>query len=46
MRRLPIQDALNAKVRDIVGVIETGFFIGMAEMALIAGADGVRRIAR
>ncbi len=47
-RFAPIADpgALNAKVRDVVGVIETGFFIGMAEMALIAGADGVRRIAR
>ena len=42
----PIPDpaTLDTKIRDIVGVIETGFFIGMAEAALIAESNGVRHI--
>jgi ribose 5-phosphate isomerase A len=32
---------LNCRVRDIVGVVETGLFIGMAELALVAGDEGV-----
>jgi ribose 5-phosphate isomerase A len=28
------------------GVIETGFFLGMAELALIAGVDGITRLTR
>ena len=41
----PIPDpaALNTRIRDIVGVVETGLFLGMAELALVAGADGVTR---
>jgi ribose 5-phosphate isomerase A len=35
---------LQAGMIDIVGVIETGFFIGMAEQALIAGAKGIVRL--
>ncbi len=31
-----------AEIRNIVGVVEHGLFLGMAERALIAGADGVR----
>ena len=34
---------LNCRVRDIVGVVETGLFIGMAELALVAGDEGVMR---
>jgi ribose 5-phosphate isomerase A len=30
-----------AEIRSIVGVVEHGLFLGMAEMALVAGADGV-----
>lgn len=33
-----------AEIRSIVGVVEHGLFLGMAERALIAGADGVREI--
>jgi ribose 5-phosphate isomerase A len=41
----PIADAaaLDARLRDIVGVVETGFFIGMAAMALVADGQGVTR---
>lgn len=35
---------LDQAIRRVVGVVETGLFIGMAEMALVAGEDGVRRI--
>jgi ribose 5-phosphate isomerase A len=39
----PIADAkqLNNAIRDIVGVVETGLFIGMADMALVATDSGV-----
>ncbi len=39
----PVADArqLNNAIRDIVGVVETGLFIGMADMALVAGESGV-----
>jgi ribose 5-phosphate isomerase A len=37
---------IHARMTGIVGVIETGFFIGMAEQALIAGAGGVFRLLR
>ncbi len=33
-----------AEIRSIIGVVEHGLFLGMAERALIAGADGVREI--
>jgi ribose 5-phosphate isomerase A len=36
----------HASMIAIVGVIETGFFIGMAEQALIAGAGGIVRLER
>ena len=35
--------ALNRTVQQIVGVVETGLFVGMAELALVAGDDGVTR---
>jgi ribose 5-phosphate isomerase A len=41
----PIPDAaaLEAKLLAIVGVVETGLFIGMAEQALVASAGGIER---
>ncbi len=41
-----IDDAssLNAALGSVAGVVETGLFIGLADGALIAGADGVRRL--
>jgi ribose 5-phosphate isomerase A len=33
-----------AEIRSIIGVVEHGLFLGMAERALIAGLDGVREI--
>ena len=42
----PIGDprALERGMRDIVGVIETGLFLGRAGLAIVAGTDGVREI--
>ncbi len=36
----------DRKLREIVGVVETGLFVGMAELALVAGAEGVSRFQR
>lgn len=33
-----------AEIRSIVGVVEHGLFLGMAEMALVAGENGVREL--
>jgi ribose 5-phosphate isomerase A len=33
-----------AEIRSIIGVVEHGLFLGMAEMALVAGEGGVREI--
>ena len=33
-----------AEIRSIIGVVEHGLFLGMAERALIAGSEGVREI--
>jgi ribose 5-phosphate isomerase A len=38
--------ALERDLDTIVGVVETGLFVGMAAEAFIAGADGVRRLTR
>jgi ribose 5-phosphate isomerase A len=35
--------SLDTQLRALVGVVETGLFIGRAEMALVAGAEGVTR---
>ena len=35
-------DELAAEIRNIVGVVEHGLFLGMATMALVAGEEGVR----
>ena len=42
----PIADppALEAALREIVGVIATGLFLGMASEAFVAGPDGVDRL--
>jgi ribose 5-phosphate isomerase A len=44
-RFTPIADAasLQRRLLQIVGVIETGLFVGMAEMALVASSEGVTR---
>jgi ribose 5-phosphate isomerase A len=44
----PIADPeqLDAALSAIIGVVETGLFIGMANMALVATADGVLRLER
>ncbi len=44
----PVADpaALDRKLQSIVGVIETGFFIGRTAEVFVADADGVHRIAR
>jgi ribose 5-phosphate isomerase A len=43
-----IKDAplLDARLRAIPGVVETGLFLGMADTAYIAGADGVVTLSR
>jgi len=38
--------AVAASIRQIVGVVEHGLFLNMAEMALIAGDGGVRELLR
>lgn len=38
--------ALNQAIRQVVGVVETGLFIGMAALALVADDDGIQRIER
>ena len=35
-----------AEIRSIIGVVEHGLFLGMAEMALVAGEGGVRESPR
>jgi ribose 5-phosphate isomerase A len=44
-RFAPIADAadLNRRLLSIVGVVETGLFVGMAQLALVADAQGVTR---
>jgi len=37
---------LELAISRVVGVVESGLFIGMANLALVAGAAGVRRIER
>jgi len=36
--------ALERDLATIVGVVESGLFVGIAKEAFIAGADGVRRL--
>jgi ribose 5-phosphate isomerase A len=43
---LPDPSAVDAQMKSTPGIIETGFFLGMAELALIAGEDGITRLTR
>jgi ribose 5-phosphate isomerase A len=38
--------AFERQLKGVLGVIETGFFLGMAERAFVATEDGVREMAR
>lgn len=42
----PIVDParLEGRIRSVVGVVESGLFIGRASLAVVAGATGVRRL--
>lgn len=48
LRTGPIDDpgALDRRLHAIPGVVETGLFVGRADLVLVAGAEGVRRIVR
>jgi ribose 5-phosphate isomerase A len=48
LRVSPIEDpgALDRALRAIPGVVETGLFVGRADVVLVAGADGVRKLVR
>ncbi len=37
---------LDARLKGLPGVVEHGLFLGMADAALVAGSDGVRRLDR
>lgn len=45
LKRITDAAALDRALTAIPGVIETGLFIGMADEIILAGADGVERIA-
>jgi ribose 5-phosphate isomerase A len=44
----PIEDvaALDIALRGVPGVVETGLFVGRADVVIVAGTDGVRRLAK
>jgi ribose 5-phosphate isomerase A len=44
----PINDAgaLDVALRSVPGVVETGLFIGRADVVIVAGESGIRRLAR
>jgi ribose 5-phosphate isomerase A len=44
----PIEDpaALDRRLRAIVGVVETGLFLGLATRVIVGAADGLRVIDR
>jgi len=44
--RISDPPALAARLSRVPGVMEHGLFIGMAQTAIVAGADGVRLIER
>lgn len=44
--RIPDPEALSAALLPIPGVVEHGLFIGLAELAMVAGPDGVRTLTR
>ena len=42
----PLDDprATDRAIRDVVGVFETGLFLGFAGLALVAGESGIRSL--
>ena len=42
----PISDpaAMDRVMRDIPGVVETGLFVGRAQLVIVAGPNGIRRV--
>lgn len=44
--RIPDPEALSAALLPIPGVVEHGLFIGLAELAIVAGPEGVRTLSR
>ncbi|HLH90232.1 MAG TPA: ribose-5-phosphate isomerase RpiA [Xanthobacteraceae bacterium] len=46
LERIPEPAALASALVAIPGVVEHGLFIGLAQMAIVAGADGVRILER
>ncbi|HEX6483643.1 MAG TPA: ribose-5-phosphate isomerase RpiA [Ktedonobacteraceae bacterium] len=41
---IAVPDEIHRKMCNIVGVVETGLFLNMAEMAIIGGPDGIKYI--
>jgi ribose 5-phosphate isomerase A len=39
-------EAVDRAIRAVPGVVETGLFLGRADLVLVAGGDGVRRLER
>lgn len=46
LRRIGDSEALARKLAEIPGVVEHGLFIGLADLAILAGAAGVRVVER
>jgi ribose 5-phosphate isomerase A len=44
--RIPDPASLSRALLDIPGVVQHGLFLGMASLAIVAGADGVRELRR
>jgi ribose 5-phosphate isomerase A len=44
--RIPNPEALDAALKGVPGVVENGLFLGIADVAIIAGPDGVATIER
>ena len=42
--RIPDPLALSNRLHDVPGVVEHGLFIGLADLAVVAGPDGVRMV--
>jgi ribose 5-phosphate isomerase A len=46
LARIPDPKSLGRRLAEIPGVVEHGLFIGLANLAIIAGSDGVRIVER
>ncbi|WP_100010308.1 ribose-5-phosphate isomerase RpiA [Lentibacillus sediminis] len=44
--RIPDPAELHGQLKSLVGVVETGLFVGMADVVLLGGEDGVRLLER